>query len=126
MICPVASKASSNVRSLTRLAMLFAICVLFACCAAAQSLASRPTSKLRFEISFPESLSSQPLDGHILLGISSDPSTEPRFQLREEEAFSAQFFGLDVDGWKPGATAIIDSTALGYPLVRLDQLLPGD
>jgi hypothetical protein len=126
LICPVASKASSNVHSLTRLAILFATCVLFACGAVAQSPASRPTSKLRLEISFPESFSSQPLDGHILLGISSDSSTEPRFQLREEEAFSAQFFGLDVDGWKPGATAIIDSTALGYPLVSLDQLLPGD
>src|SRR6202008_2430943 len=126
LICPVASKASFNGRSLTRLAILFAICVLLARCASAQSLASRPTSNLRFEISFPESLSIQPLDGHILLGISSAPSPEPRFQLREEEAFSAQFFGLDVDGWKPGATAIIDSTALGYPLVRLDQLLPGD
>jgi hypothetical protein len=81
---------------------------------------------LRFEISFPESQSTKPLDGHILLGISADKSSEPRFQLREEEASSAQFFGLDVDGWKPGSAAIIDSTTLGYPLVNLDQLPAGD
>lgn len=94
--------------------------------AVAQSSIARPISKLRFEISFPESLNSKPLDGHILLGISTDKSSEPRFQLREEEVSSAQFFGLDVDAWNPGATAVIDSTTLGYPLVSLDQLPPGD
>lgn len=110
----------------SRLAIFFALLASSVCFTLAQSTASKPTSKLRFEISFPESLSSQPLDGHILLGISSDASSEPRFQLREEEAFSAQFFGLDVDAWKPGTTAVIDSTTLGYPLVSLDQLPPGE
>lgn len=71
-------------------------------------------------------MSAKPLDGHIMLGISTDKSSEPRFQLREEEATSAQFFGLDVDGLKPGAAAVIDSTTLGYPLESLEQLVPGD
>jgi hypothetical protein len=96
----------------------------FAC---SVNAAGRPQpSKLRIEISFPESASPRPLDGHILLGISTDQSSEPRFQLREEEARSAQFFGLDVDDWEPGKPAVIDSTALGYPLKSLDQLPPGD
>ena len=94
--------------------------------ALAQSPEAKTPAKLRFEISFPASLSAQPLDGHILLGISSNPETEPRFQLREEEALSAQFFGLDVDGLKPGSVAVIDSTTLGYPFVSLEQLPPGD
>jgi len=81
---------------------------------------------LRIEISFPESASGRALDGHILLGISTDKSSEPRFQLREEEAASAQFFGLDVDNWQPGTPAVIDSTTLGYPLRSLAQLPPGD
>ena len=101
------------------------VCLLSACLGVAQAR-PRPVSKLRLEISFPESQSGQPLDGHILLGISTDPSSEPRFQLREEEALSAQFFGLDVEGWKPGTTAVIDSTSLGYPLVSLDELPAGD
>jgi hypothetical protein len=88
--------------------------------------AQTPPGKLRFEISYPESLSAIPLDGHILLGISTDKTSEPRFQLREEEASSAQFFGLDVDAWQPGAPAIVDSRTLGYPLLSLDQLPPGD
>lgn len=83
--------------------------------------------KLRIELTFPASLTDgSPLDGHILLGISTNKSTEPRFQLREEEAESAQFFGLDVDNWKPGAPAIVDSATLGYPLKSLAQLPPGD
>jgi hypothetical protein len=61
-----------------------------------------------------------------MLGIATDKSSEPRFQLREEEAYSAQFFGLDVDGWKSGTPAIIDSKTLGYPVRSLDQLPPGD
>ncbi|MGB9470600.1 MAG: hypothetical protein WBQ59_14730, partial [Candidatus Acidiferrum sp.] len=95
--------------------------------ASAQASPAKATTKLRFEISFPESLSSaKALDGHVMLGISTDKTSEPRFQLREEEAYSAQFFGLDVDAWKPGTPAVIDSTTLGYPLVTLDQLPPGD
>jgi hypothetical protein len=84
------------------------------------------TQKLRFEISFPASLSAQPIDGHIMLGISRDKDHEPRFQLDEEEASSAQFFGLDVDGWKPEAPVIIDSSTLGYPNVSLNELPAGD
>jgi hypothetical protein len=92
----------------------------------AQTPSSKSAAGLRFEISFPDSQGAKPLDGHILLGISTDKASEPRFQLREEEASSAQFFGLDVDGLKPGAPAFIDSTTLGYPLISLEQLPPGD
>jgi hypothetical protein len=111
---------------LSPLLLLIVISLVSASLASAQSTVTNATGKLHFEISFPESQTTQPLDGHIVLGISTDKSTEPRFQLREEEAFGAQFFGLDVDAWKPGAPATIDSTALGYPLVSLDQLPAGD
>ena len=87
---------------------------------------SADANKLRFEISFPASLSSKPLDGHILFGIAKDEKPEPRFQLREEEAESAQFFGLDVDALAPANSAIIDSSTLGYPLVSLEAVPAGD
>jgi hypothetical protein len=118
---------TSRIRDLSAsCSIVGAVCLLSLCLSVAQTRPSGPASKLRLEISFPESISGQPLDGHILLGISTDPSSEPRFQLREEEALSAQFFGLDVEGWKPGTTAVIDSTSLGYPLVSLDELPAGD
>jgi hypothetical protein len=96
------------------------MCFLFARPAPGQS------SGPRIEIIFPESLSAKALDGHILLGISKNKDSEPRFQLDEKTASTAQFFGLDVDRWKPGASAVIDSTSLGYPIKRLDQLPAGD
>ena len=107
-----------------RLSLWFVLIGFVTVPAVAQS--PKSFAPLRIEISFPEALSAQALDGHILLGISTDKSSEPRFQLREEEASSAQFFGLDVDNWKPGAPAVIDSTTLGYPLRSLDQLPAGD
>jgi enterochelin esterase-like enzyme len=104
---------------------LHSVFLFFPSKALAQSSSSN-SSRFRFEISFPESASAKVLDGHILLGISTDKSSEPRFQLREEEASSAQFFGLDVDSWKPGTPAVIDSTTLGYPIRSLADVPPGD
>jgi hypothetical protein len=96
--------------------------VLFSTSVPAQTVPPKPVAKLRIEITFPETLSAKALDGHIMLGMSVDNSTEPRFQLREEEASSAQFFALDVDNWKPGTPVVIDSSALGYPLASLSEL----
>ena len=61
-----------------------------------------------------------------MLGISKENKQEPRYQLKEEEAESAQFFGVDVDPLAPAVPAVIDSSTLGYPLTSLDQLPAGD
>ena len=119
--------SSGAINSSNRPLLVFALFLVFSGLSARSVLAQYSPSHLRFEITFPEAQSAgKPLDGHILLGLSTDKSTEPRYQLREEEASSAQFFGLDVDNWKPGQPAVIDSTALGYPLNSLDQLPAGD
>ena len=123
---PLVSRGCFFCRRLWSPLLILGIMLLSAACSAAQTPPAKSSAKLRFEISFPESLSTKPLDGHILLGISTDKSSEPRFQLREEEVSSAQFFGLDVDTWKPGSPAVIDSTTLGYPLIRLEQLPAGE
>ncbi len=120
-------KSSSNcIHVILAVVLLLGSALLSGRSASAQATPAKATGKLRFEISFPESLSGGALDGHIMLGISTDKTSEPRFQLREEEAYSAQFFGLDVDGWKAGTPVVIDYTTLGYPLVSLEQLPPGD
>lgn len=81
---------------------------------------------LRFEITLPAEMSGTPMDGHILLGIAQKSDPEPRFQLDEQEAESAQFFGLDVEDWKPGTAVVVDGSALGYPLKSLRDLPAGD
>jgi hypothetical protein len=79
----------------------------------------------RFSISFPESASKAPLDGRLLLLISTDNSKEPRFQISEDLS-TQQAFGVDVDGLKPGETATIDATAFGYPVRSLAQVPSGE
>jgi hypothetical protein len=39
---------------------------------------------------------------------------------------SVPFFGVDVEGLAPGATAVLDRRAAGYPLRSMDQLPAGD
>jgi enterochelin esterase-like enzyme len=81
---------------------------------------------LRAEISFPKEISATPLDGRVLLLFSKDSSDEPRYQIREETAESQQAFGVDVNGLAPGAAAVIDRTAFGYPTLSLTDIPPGD
>ena len=85
------------------------------------TLPARP----RFTISFPESASKEPLDGRLLLLISTDNSKEPRLQISEDLS-TQQVFGVDVDGLKPGQPATIDSAAPGYPVRSLSQVPAGE
>ncbi len=83
-------------------------------------------SGLRFEVSFPKEVNASPLDGHVLLLISTNDKDEPRFQIAEEFARSQQAFGLDVDGLAPGAAAVVDSSTFGYPTRSLANIPAGD
>jgi hypothetical protein len=78
----------------------------------------------RFEISFPASRSSQPLDGRLLVLISNDSTDEPRFQI--SDGLGTQLaFGLDVDALDPGSIAIVDSRVVGYPVERINDIPSG-
>lgn len=94
----------------------------FATSAAAQT---SPSSRLRFEISFPAESSSKPLDGRMLLLISNNNAREPRLQISEDPT-TQQVFGIDVDGLKPGQTATVDTGAFGYPVKSISELKPGE
>lgn len=54
-----------------------------------------------FSISFPASQSQRPLDGRVLLILAKISSPEPRQQV-SDAVETAQLFGIDVDGLKPG------------------------
>jgi hypothetical protein len=82
---------------------------------------------LRFNISFPAARSAQPLDGRVLLFISDDGKTEPRFQTDQYRANTTRpIFGVDVDGLKPGAAVAIDDTVVGWPARSLKEIPTGD
>jgi len=84
------------------------------------------TNKLHFEISYTPQLSANPVDGRVILCIAKDDRREPRFQLEEEGAQSAQCFAVNVDALAPGALAVIDESTVGYPLVRISEIPAGD
>ena len=78
-----------------------------------------------FSVTFPKSLGAQPLDGRLLLLLSTDPSDEPRNQI-DDTPHTQMIFGLTVDGWQPGRPAVVDAAAWGYPIRSLKDVPPGD
>jgi hypothetical protein len=99
--------------------IVLALCVL---ALAVEPLAAAP---LRFAVSFPAGHSAEPLDGRLLLFISGDDAEEPRFQIGDGPD-TQLVFGIDVDGLAPGAEAIVDASAEGYPLASLDAVPAGE
>ncbi len=79
---------------------------------------------VRFEVSFAATLSATPLDGRLLLMLSTAPAGEPRFQINDSPG-TQQVFGIDVDGLKPGQPAVFDGSVLGYPKESLADVPPG-
>jgi len=99
-----------------KLAILFLFSAFLAGVASAQ--------ELRFAVSFPAERSRAPLDGRLLLLISNDPASEPRFQILTGPKTQV-VFGIDVEGLAPGKEAIFDASVLGYPIDSLREIPKG-
>ena len=80
----------------------------------------------RFVVSFPPAAHSQPITGRVFVVLSKTDKPEPRFQISNWRSFETPFFGLDVDGWKPGQEVTIGASTLGYPLKSLKDVPAGD
>ena len=79
---------------------------------------------LRFEVSYPASRSETPLDGRLLLMLSTRKDGEPRFHV----AFGPEgqpVFGLDVENWPGGAPASVEGSTIGFPVQRLSEIPAG-
>ena len=85
---------------------------------------SRPASAPRFSITFGPGVSKAPIDGRVLLLVSSAEGDEPRFQLSDGPS-TQLVFGIDVDGLRPGAEAVIDRRVTGYPLDSITSIPAG-
>jgi hypothetical protein len=75
-------------------------------------------------IQLPKNLSDKTLDGRLLLMLSTQPGTEPRFLIADDTQ-TQQVFGMDVEGWMPGTSKTIDARAFGYPVESLKQIKDG-
>ncbi len=105
--------------------MAFAGAILSCTRAAPVPAESRGAAPLRVGLSFAASRSAKPLDGRMLLLISTDSSKEPRQQI-SDAVTSQQVFGVDVDGLAPATEAIVSDTTLGYPTSSLAGIKAGD
>lgn len=79
---------------------------------------------LQVSVVYPEKAAAGPLDGRLLLMISKNAKAEPRFQISDGPQ-GQQVFGIEVDGWKPGETAVFDASVFGFPLPSLAQVPAG-
>jgi hypothetical protein len=80
---------------------------------------------LRFELSFTQDRSTEALDGRMLLMVSNEGTSEPRFQISDGPN-TQLIFGIDVEGLKPGEVAVIDDQVFGYPLKSIANIPPGE
>ena len=91
---------------------------------AALALAAVPSAAETFKVTVPATAKAGPFDGRVMVILTPDGKTEPRFQTRPDY-FGAQMFGVTVDGLKPGASAAIGSDVLGFPAEDISKVPAG-
>lgn len=75
-------------------------------------------------ISFPDSISEQSIDGRLILIFADNDKGEPRFQV--SEGLNAQpVFGMNVDNLKANEPATFTEDVFGFPYKSLSELKPG-
>jgi hypothetical protein len=95
------------------------------CCILALLLGLGATAQTTFSVSWPARHAAGPLDGRLLLLLSPDGDSEPRFQVRDDYQ-SAQVFGQDVENWAAGQARRFSGAEFGYPVQSLRELPPGE
>jgi hypothetical protein len=78
-----------------------------------------------FSVSLPDELEAEVLDGRLLLMLSTNDKSEPRFQITDGTN-TQLVLGTDVEGWKPGETRSVGATAFGYPIQNLSDIPAGE
>jgi hypothetical protein len=105
-----------------RLPILIALSMLLPSCGPADGVAD--SSPLRVAVTLAESLADTAVDGRMLLILSKDSSSEPRFQVSDGTG-AQPVFGIDVEGLGAGQEAVFTDTVFGFPVERLRQIPPG-
>lgn len=78
-----------------------------------------------FRVQLPAKVPQKSYDGRVILILTKEGETEPRFQV--DQAYDApQVFGLNVNDLRPGQSTTIDATVLGYPALDLQKVPAGD
>ncbi len=98
---------------------------LLGICLFLTALASLAQSGGTFEIKLLPTTDSAPVDGRLLLFLSTQEGSEPRFQI-SDEVDTQQFFGVDLENAKSGQTISFDTKSAGYPRKTWSEMAPGE
>lgn len=101
---------------------LITVIFLISACTSAQSDGEAPV----FEITLSGELTQETQQGRLVLLLSTDSSSEPRFQLSDGPDTQLGF-GLDITDWEPGTAVRVNAgDVYGYPLDKLSEIPEGD
>jgi hypothetical protein len=94
---------------------------------ATSTAASAPAKGLEFAVIFPAAQSSGPIDGRVILLLSRDLTREPRTHVEANEPLATPYlFGINVEALAPGADAVLNDSAFGWPAAHLSAIPSGD
>jgi hypothetical protein len=80
-----------------------------------------------FAVTIPASRSDAPQEGRLILLLSRDLKREPKSHVSPDEPLDSPYlFGMNVEGFAPGKTVVMDDAAFGWPARRLSDLPAGD
>jgi hypothetical protein len=103
------------------------VATLFPAAAVAQTSQMLPgpsgRAPIRFEITIPSSIRSEPTTGRVYVIIAKGNDREPRLQIGR---VGAPMFGRDVEGLRAGQSAVVDGTDLGTPVTDLADIPAGE
>jgi len=110
-----------NITIMSNVKILAALCLL-----ALWGCSDRETvdKTLEFSITWDESLAEDAQDGRLLVMLSNNDRSEPRFQIKDGHD-TQLIFGLDVNGWVSDESIIVGDTAFGYPIEKLSNVPEG-
>jgi hypothetical protein len=106
-----------------------AVLLLFSATAAGLGCAARPAepaTSLRFEVTVARGLVEAPQDGRLLVVLDRKKRPEPRRSIGQTGLKAPPVLGRDAVGLAPGVTAVLDQTAVIFPLAHLADLPRGD
>lgn len=88
-------------------------------------LANLAGAQTQFSVILPKNMADQPLDGRLLVLLSSNTDAEPRFQITDG-ANTQLVIGADVENWQPGKKQLVGLAGHdSYPIASPADLPPG-
>jgi len=109
--------------------LCFAVILCLAVAVMIGVAAPTASAALKFKVSIAPGVSAKPLDGRLLVIVSTDYDGEYEPRLQADDGWvpwGPPFWGLDVNNMRPGVPVSFGGTGVdGAPLASLDDLEPG-